>query len=90
MENVVNLADRRKKAEPEPERLPENAAEIMAAFVEEYLNRAVDDTPMATLIAYAKDAMEHELRSMPFDEALERIEKEYPDLTCQFKKDMSV
>lgn len=89
MDNVVNLADHRKAA-PEAEKLPENAAEIMAAFVEEYLNRAVEDMPMGLVIAYAKDAIEYEIRSMPYDEAMEKIEKEYPDLACQFKKDMSV
>lgn len=91
MENVVNLNERRaSKAEPEQVRLPENAEKIMSQFVDDFLNEACEHYPMWLIIAYAKDAIEMEMRSIPFDKAFERVEKEFPELACKFKKDMSV
>lgn len=86
MENVVNLSERRKQKVS----LPDNAAEIMEAFVLEYIHRAFDNMPMGKVMDYALMAIESEIRSMPFETAMAKIELEFPDLACQFNKDMSV
>ena len=89
MDNIVNLSERRAKPAPEP-RLPENAAEIMEDFIETYMSMACEDMPLGLLIAYAKTALHDELRATPFEEAIVKIEKEYPELVCQFRKDMAI
>lgn len=89
MDNIINLSDRR-KADDEPQPLPENAMEIMEDFLETYMDMAIEDMPLGLLIVYAKTALEQELRSLPFLDALKQIEKEYPELACKFRADMSI
>lgn len=80
--NIVNLSDRRKKVK----KLPDNVNEIMEEFVDTYLQAAIADLPLNMLIAYAKNAMHAELRSMTFDEAVNKIEQEYPEIACFYKE----
>lgn len=80
--NIVNLADRRKKIK----QLPDNVNEIMEAFVDDYLQAAIAAMPLNVLLGYAKAAMHHEIRSMTFDDAVNKIEQEFPDIACFYKE----
>lgn len=86
MENVVNLSDRRKK----PINLPDNAAEIVDHFLTMYSHMAMDKMPMGEVLDRALATVEDDIKSMPFEEAIKKIESEFPELVCEFRKSLIV
>ena len=86
MTNITNLSDHRKK----PKKLPDNAKEIIDDFVIDYINAAMGDMPLNKLLTYARMGLHAEIRAMNFDEAVEKIEKEYPDIACFYKEKLLV
>lgn len=85
MENVVDLNERRKPA-PRIISGPELAARLQM-MVDEYVDAIYEASPMGLIEAYAKDTIEREIRSIPFENAIEIIEKEFPEIACKFRQD---
>ncbi len=86
MENIVNLNDRRPKAKPTM--TEEQMILCLERMLEQYVDSVYESAPMGLIEMYAKDSIEREIRSIPFDQAFKLIEENFPDIACQFKKDM--
>lgn len=87
MDNIINLNSHRKTEAPV---LPENTVEMLDKLVNDYVDAVYENCPIGLIEMYAKDAIEMEIRNVPFDVAFEIIEKEFPEIAGQFKKDMSL
>lgn len=96
MDNVINLADRRAanmaELTPEQEMVLESVAqksELLSglhAMLREYVDTVYDNCTIGMIELYAKDAIEKEIRSVPFEQAAEIIKNEFPEIACKYEK----
>jgi hypothetical protein len=100
MDNVINLAERR-AANDEAELTAAQEAIInkvmqeselrsaMQSMVKEYVDSVYENCTVSLIEMYAKDAIELELRSIPFDAAVQMIKNEFPEIACKYQSILS-
>lgn len=90
MENVVDLNEYRLASNPPAEVVSESElAARLQSIVREYVDAVYESVPMAVIENYAKESIEREIRSIPFEIAIKIIEQEFPEIACKLKDNLA-